>query len=184
MPRFLQQYPDVTLDLVADPAFADIVAQGFDAGVRLGEAVPRDMVAVRFGGESRMLTVASPAYLDGREPPQTPEGLADHRCVRSRTPNGRPYRWEFERDGHALSIDVPGQLILNRTELMAQAALAGAGIAFIPQRVAAPYLADSRLKAMLEDGSPAYPGLFLYYPGHRHVPPSLRAFINVIRATR
>jgi DNA-binding transcriptional LysR family regulator len=118
IPAFLKQYPDMVVDLVAQAAFVDIVAEGFDAGFRLGEALPLDMVAVRFGGPSRMLAVASPAYLEGREPPRTPDDLAQHLCIRSRTPDGRPYRWEFEHAGHAIAIEVPGILTLNRTELM------------------------------------------------------------------
>lgn len=182
VPDFLASYPQVTLDLVADPSFVDIVAEGFDAGIRLGEAVPRDMVAVRFGGPSRMLAVASPAYLRRRAPPVTPYELAAHCCIRSRTPAGRPYRWEFERHGEAVVVDVPGQLVLNRTELMTKAALAGVGISFVPASVAEPFLREGALVPLLEEWCPQYPGLFLFYPGHRHVPLVLRTFINVLKA--
>jgi DNA-binding transcriptional LysR family regulator len=181
VPEFLRRHPGMALDLVAQPALADIVAEGFDAGIRLGEDVPRDMVAVRFGGPSRMLAVASPGYLRGRDIPATPEDLARHRCIRSRTPIGRPYRWEFERHGHAMTVEVTGPLTLNRTELMAEAARRGLGIAFVPERIARPHLLDGSLRAVLEDWCPSYPGLFLFYPGHRHVPAGLRAFIAVLR---
>ncbi|MFG1412739.1 LysR family transcriptional regulator [Xanthobacter sp. VTT E-85241] len=183
IPRFLGRYPEMTVDLVAEAALVDIVAEGYDAGFRLGEAVPRDMVAVRFGGPSRMLAVASPAYLAGREAPLTPDNLARHQCVRSRTPNGRPYKWEFEQRGHALNLDVTGPLTLNRTELMVEAALKGLGIAFVPEPLAGPYINAGALKAVLQDWCPTYPGLYLYYPGHRQVPAGLRAFIDVLKAT-
>ena len=129
-----------------------------------------------------MLPVASPSYLEGRELPRTPDDLAQHRCIRSRTPSGRPYRWEFERHGNAMEVDVSGPLMLNRTELMAEAAVRGLGIAFVPERVAKPYLRDNLLCALLEEWCPSYPGMFLYYPGHRHVPAGLRAFIDVLKA--
>jgi DNA-binding transcriptional LysR family regulator len=183
IPTFLKQYPDMVVDLVAQAAFVDIVAEGFDAGFRLGEALPLDMVAVRFGGQSRMLAVASSAYLEGRERPRTPDDLAQHLCIRSRTPNGRPYKWEFEHAGHAIAIDVPGILTLNRTELMMEAALGGLGIAFVPQRLALPHLEKGALVALLDEWCPDYAGLFLYYPGRRHVPAGLRAFIDVLKTT-
>jgi len=182
IPAFAEKYPDVSIDLVSQSAFVDVVAEGFDAGFRLGEALPRDMVAVRFGGPSRMLVVASPQYLTGRTRPQTPDDLQDHCCIRSRTPNGRPYKWEFEQNGHEFTIDVPGTLTLNRTELMVEAALLGLGIAFVPQRLAVEHVARGDLEVLLGSWSPDYPGLFLYYPGHRLVPASLRAFIDVLKA--
>jgi len=181
IPVFLERYPEMAVDLVAQPAFVNIVAEGYDAGFRLGESVPLDMVAVRFGGPSRMLPVVSPSYFEARELPRTPDDLAQHVCIRSRTPNGRPYKWEFERDGHAMAVEVPGPLTLNRTELMLEAALSGLGIAFVPQRLAEPWLKQGTLRAVLEEWCPTYPGLFLYYPGHRQVPTGLRAFIDVLK---
>ncbi len=182
IPAFLERFPEMAVDLVAQPAFVDIVAEGYDAGFRLGEAVPLDMVAVRVGGPSRMLPVAAPSYLASRERPTTPDDLARHVCIRSRTPNGRLYKWEFERHGHAIAMDVSGPLMLNRTELMVEAALGGLGIAFVPQRLAAPHLETGKLRALLEEWCPAYPGLFLYYPGHRQVPAGLRAFIDLLKS--
>lgn len=170
---FLAQYPEVSLDLVAE---------GFDAGFRLGDAVPRDMVAVRFGEASHMRAVASPAYMRDRQVPQSPDDLAQHRCIRSRSPAGRPYKWEFERHGHELTVDVPGALMLNRTELMLQAALKDMGIAFVPERLARPYLAAGQLVSLLDSWCPNYPGLYLYYPGHRQVSAALRAFIDMLKA--
>jgi len=181
IPVFLERFPEMEVDLVAQPAFVDIVAEGYDAGFRLGEAVPLDMVAVRVGGPSRMLPVAAPSYLATRERPITPDDLSRHICIRSRTPNGRRCKWEFERHGHAIAMDVNGPLMLNRTELMVEAALQGLGIAFVPQRLASPHIETGRLCALLEEWCPDYPGLFLYYPGHRQVPAGLRAFIDVLK---
>jgi DNA-binding transcriptional LysR family regulator len=181
VPAFLAQHPEMALDLVTDGRLVDIVAEGFDAGIRLGEAVPQDMIAVRFGGEARFLAVASPAYLAGRQPPQTPDDLKDHACIRFRMPSGKLYRWEFEKHGQELTVDVPGALTLDHPELMLEAALAGLGIAYVPLRSAAPYRARGELVVLLDDWSPLIPGLFLYYPGHRLVPPGLRAFIDVLK---
>lgn len=183
IPAFLDQYPEMSVDLVAEAAFVDIVAEGFDAGFRLGEAVPLDMIAIHVGGPSRMLAVASPSYLHDREIPVTPDDLARHNCIRSRTPAGRNYRWEFERDGHPHSIEVQGSLTLNRTEHMLKAALSGMGIAFVPEIMAAPYLGSGLLRALLEEWCPPYPGIYLYYPGRRLLPPGLRAFIDVLKAS-
>jgi DNA-binding transcriptional LysR family regulator len=182
IPTFLERYPEMSVDLVAQPAFVDIVAEGFDAGFRLGEAVPLDMIAVHIGGPSRMLAVAAPSYLEARGRPRTPDDLAKHVCVRSRTPNGRPYKWEFERHGHAMTLDVAGPLMLNRTELMVEAALRGLGIAFVPQRLAIPHLETGALYSLLDDWCPEYPGVFLYYPGRRQVPAGLRAFIDMLKS--
>ncbi|UYY58055.1 LysR family transcriptional regulator [Sphingomonas sp. S2-65] len=181
VPRFLERFPHASLDLVATADLVDVVAEGFDAGIRLGEAVPRDMVAVRVGGPSRMLPVATPAYLSGHRPPESPEDLRLHRCICSRTPGGRPFQWEFERDGETSTIAVAGPLTLNRTELMIDAALSGLGVAYVPERLAAPHLERGSLVAMLEAWCPAYPGLFIFYPGHRHVPAVLRALVSVLK---
>jgi len=182
IPAYLQRFPEMTVDLVAQPALIDIVAEGYDAGIRLAEAVPRDMVTVRMGGPSRMLAVAAPCYLENRKRPLEPQDLHQHVCIRSRTPNGRVYKWEFEQRGRAISLDVNGPLMLNRTELMVEAALRGLGIAFVPQRVAAAHIESGELCALLEDWCPPYPGVFLYYPRHRQLPAGLRAFIQVIKS--
>ncbi|MGE8498928.1 MAG: LysR family transcriptional regulator [Pseudomonas sp.] len=182
VPRFTEQYPQVELDLVTDGALVDIVERGFDAGVRLTEAVPRDMVAVPLGPPVRFLAVASPGYLAGRPALASPEDLRQHRCIRQRLPSGKRYRWEFERDGKAVSVDVPGQLTLDNSTLMAEGAVDGLGIAYVPEAYAAAALADGRLVAVLPDWCPPEPGLALYYSGHRHVPAPLRAFIDLIKA--
>jgi DNA-binding transcriptional LysR family regulator len=184
VPAFLQRYPQVSLDLVTEGKLVDIVAEGFDAGIRLGEAVPRDMVAVRFGGPTRFIAVASPTYLAGYPIPKVPDDLRDQTCIRFRLPSGKPYRWEFEKHGQEIAIDVQGALTLDNMELMAEAAASGMGIAYISDKSAKPYLDRGALVVVLDDWCPPIPGLFLYYPGHRLVPPPLRAFIDVLKETK
>lgn len=184
VPAFLQRYPQVSLDLVTEGKLVDIVAEGFDAGIRLGEAVPRDMVAVRFGGPTRFIAVASPTYLAGHPVPKVPDDLRDQTCIRFRLPSGKPYRWEFEKHGQEIAIDAQGVLTLDNMELMAEAAASGMGIAYISDKSAKPYLDRRALVVVLDDWCPPIPGLFLYYPGHRLVPPALRAFIDVLKETK
>ncbi|MBY3250536.1 LysR family transcriptional regulator [Rhizobium laguerreae] len=180
VPTFLTRYPDMSLDLVTDNRLVDVVADGFDAGIRLREAVPLDMIAVEFGGDTRFVAVASPAYLAAHPAPQTPDELRTHACIRFRLPSGKLFRWEFEKYGHELAVDVPGALTLDHVELMAQAAAKGLGIAYVSDRTARPFLESGALVTVLDDWCPAIPGLCLYYPGHRHVPQGLRAFITVL----
>jgi len=181
IPAFLARYPDMSVDLVTEGRLVDIVAGGFDAGVRLGEALPQDMIAVRFGGPLRFLAVASPAYLAGRKPPLVPDDLKDHACIRVRLPSGKLYRWEFEKHGQELTVDVPGPLTLDHPGLMAEAAADGMGIAYVPDRSAQPFIDTGKLVTVLDDWCPSIPGLFLYYPGHRHVPSGLKAFVDMLR---
>lgn len=182
VPDFIAAYPDVELDLVVEGRLIDIVAENFDAGVRLAESVPQDMIAIPFGGDLRCVVVASPQYLRGRSAPKTPDDLREHNCIRSRYPSGKPYRWEFEKDGQELAIEVRGSLTLNQVDLMTDAALRGLGIAYVMESEVAPYLESGELKCLLSDWSPGYPGFCLYYPGHRHVPAPLRAFVNFLKA--
>ncbi len=181
VPHFLTRYPDVGLDLVSEGRLVDIVAEGFDAGVRLAEAVPQDMIAVRLGGDVRFIAVASPAYLDDRNAPATPHDLRRHRCIRQRLPSGKRYRWEFSRHGQETAVDVPGALTLDDNDLMVEAATDGLGIAYVPEHFAHPMLSSGRLVMVLEDWCPPSPGLVLYYPGNRHVPSALRAFIDTVK---
>ena len=181
VPTFLDRYPDMALDLVSEGRLVDIVEQGFDAGVRLAEAVPQDMIAIRFGGEARFVAVASPAYLADRTLPVVPDDLRRHRCIRHRLPSGKLYRWEFEKHGQEVAIDVPGVLTLDNPGLMVDAAVDGLGIAYISERSVRAELADGGLLPVLADWCPPIPGLCLYYSGHRHVPAGLRAFIDVLK---
>jgi len=184
VPAFLSRHPGVALDLVTEGRLVDIVAEGFDAGVRLGEALPRDMIAVPLETSARFIAVAAPAYLAARKAPRTPDGLMQHACIRQRLPSGKRYRWEFERRGQELVIDVPGNLTLDHPDLMVQAAVAGLGIAYVPEHCARTWLDGGALVTVLDDWCPEIPGLYLYYPGHRHVPAALRAFIDVVKAQR
>jgi len=181
VPRFLDSYPEVELDLVSEDRLVDIVEQGFDAGVRLLDAVPRDMVAVAFGGEVRFIAVAAPSYLQGRATPKTPDDLHAHRCIRQRLPSGKRYRWEFSKRGAEVAVDVPGNLTLDDNDLLVQAAAAGRGIAYVPGYFARPFLESGELVTVLDDWCPPSPGLALYYPRIRHVPSPLRAFIDMVK---
>lgn len=181
VPLFLKRFPSMALDLVAEGRLVDIVEQGFDAGVRLGESIPRDMVAVRISDDLRFVVVAAPSYLSGGTPLITPDDLRNHDCIRQRLPSGKRYRWEFRRHGEEMAIDVPGVLTLDHNGLMVEAASDGLGLAYVPESTARDWLDDGRLVTVLEDWCPFIPGLCLYYPGHRHVPAGLRAFIDVLR---
>jgi DNA-binding transcriptional LysR family regulator len=179
--RFLREHPKVHLDIVSDGQLSDIVASGFDAGIRLAEAIPQDMVSVRFGDPVRFAAVASPHYFAARGRPVVPQDLHDHDCIRFRFDSGALYRWEFERHGTAETISVNGPLTLTDQPLMVDAAIDGIGIAFVPDHLATDALRDGRLERVLEPWCPAYPGLCLYYPHHRHVSSALRALITMLR---
>jgi DNA-binding transcriptional LysR family regulator len=181
VPQFLSRYPHVELDLVSDGRLVDIVETGFDAGIRLAEAVPQDMIAVRFGGDVRFVAVASPAYLALQGAPITPDELRQHCCIRQRLPSGKRYSWEFSKHGAEMIVDVPGTLTLDDNDLMVQAAADGLGIAYVPEAFAREALRSGRLVAVLADWCPPIPGLTLYYPGNRHMPAALRAFIDVLK---
>lgn len=181
VPLFLARYPQMSLDLVSEGRLIDIVEQKFDAGIRLAESVPQDMIAVRLGGDMRFVAVASSAYLAAYPPPIHPDDLRQHRCIRQRLPSGKLYRWEFARHGQEIAIDVPGALTLDHSGLMVEAAIAGLGVAFVPEDVARAGLESKKLAIVLEDWAPAIPGLCLYYPGNRHVPAGLRAFIDMVK---
>lgn len=181
VPRFLDLYPDVELDLVSEGRLVDIVEQGFDAGIRLLEAVPKDMVAVKFGGDVRFIAVAAPSYLEGRATPHTPDDLDAHCCIRQRLPSGKRYRWEFSKRGAEVAIDVQGNLTLDDNDLLVQAAVDGRGIAYVPDHFALPFLTSGQLRTVLDEWCPPTPGLALYYPSSRHMPSPLRAFINLLR---
>ncbi|WP_319520241.1 LysR family transcriptional regulator [uncultured Martelella sp.] len=182
IPTYLERYPDVALDLVCDGRLVDIVEQGFDAGVRLAEAVPQDMIAVRLSDRFRFLAVAAPDYVNRFGMPAVPDDLQNHRSIRQRLPSGKRYRWEFEKRGQEIALDPPGPLTLNDNDLIIEAAIRGLGIAYVPETTVNDHLAAGRLVALLEDWCPPDSGLMLYYPGHRHVPAALRALINLVKA--
>jgi DNA-binding transcriptional LysR family regulator len=159
----------------------DIVAEGFDAGIRLAESVPQDMVAIPCGPDSRFIVVGAPGYFAGKSVPRSPPDLLTHECIRRRMPGGKLYRWEFERRGEEMALDVPGRLILDNDSLMVEAAVEGLGLAFVSDFCVTDHLAAGTLQAVLEDWTPPFPGLRLYYPGHRHMTAGLRAFVDLIR---
>lgn len=180
--RFHAAYPDVVLDLVGDDRLVDIVAAGFDAGIRLGERLERDMVAVKVSDEIEMMVVASPSYLARHGTPKTPRDLRHHRCIGGRMPTtGAPYRWEFERGKEKLEVAVEGPLIVSDMDAGVPAALEGVGIAYLFDYQAKPWIAAGKLKRLLREWTPPFPGFYLYYPSRRQIPPALRAFIDFIR---
>ncbi len=179
--EFARLYPDITLDLRIDNAFTDIVAAGFDAGVRLGENLEADMIAVRLGGPQRGAVVGSPAYFEARPAPSHPRDLARHRCLRQRFPGGRLYRWEFEKNGQIVEIGVEGPLIANDNGILLEAALAGAGLVWLFEDYTRDFLAEGRLVRVLEDWCAPFEGFHLYYPSRRQMRPALRAFIDFYR---
>ncbi|MGV0908585.1 LysR family transcriptional regulator [Martelella sp. FOR1707] len=181
VPRFLDRYPAVELDLVSEGRLVDIVEQGFDAGVRLLEAIPQDMVAVTFGGDVRFVAAAAPSYMEDKTVPKTPDDLHGHACIRQRLPSGKRYRWEFSKRGAEIVVDVPGNLSLDDNDLLVQAAVDGIGIAYVPEDVARPFLVSGQLITLLDEWCPPIPGLALYYPRSRHVPSPLRAFVDILR---
>ena len=176
-----RRYPEVEIEIVTDNALVDVIGKGFDAGVRLAEAVPTDMVAVPIIPTIRSLVVGSPAYFRQRPRPLVPGDLLQHRCIRARMASGRLYRWEFERHGQPILIDAPGSLILDDSDLMLNAALDGAGLAYISEASVADHIAAGNLIPVLEDWSPPYPGLSLYFAQRRQMPARLRALIELIR---
>jgi DNA-binding transcriptional LysR family regulator len=182
--EYLRRYPDMTVDIVTERRLVDIVADGFDAGIRWAESVPRDMIAVPLGPSDRFAVVGAPGYFAEHPAPRTPHDLTAHRCIRIRLPSGRIYPWEFERRGETLSVDVRGPLILDEAALMLDAARAGVGLVYLSEWNVAADLADGSLERVLEGWTPPFCGLCLYYPGRRHVPAGLRALVDLIRETQ
>jgi DNA-binding transcriptional LysR family regulator len=179
--EFLRQFPEMEVDLVVDDRLVDIVAQGFDAGVRLGDKVPGDMIAVPLGKEQDLVVVGAPAYFSKRKPPKTPDDLLKHDCIRARLPSGGLYRWEFRRRGKTVAIDVPGRLTLDSPELILEAARAGLGVAYTWRWLATRDLAAGTLVEVLAGWTPSYGRLRLYYPNRKFMRAGLRAFIDLAR---
>lgn len=178
----LAQYPDLNVELSADAGFIDIVAERFDAGVRLGETIAQDMIAVRIGPDMRMAAAASPTYLTRHEPPIVPHDLSRHNCINLRFPtHGGLYAWEFEKDGRALNVRVEGQMTVNDTSLALQAATDGLGIAYVTEDQVLSFIADGRLVRLLEDWCPPFPGYHLYYPSRRQHSSAFAVLIEALR---
>jgi DNA-binding transcriptional LysR family regulator len=180
--KFLPQYPDINVEVTIDYGLTDIVAQRFDAGVRSGGQVAKDMIAVRIGPDMRMAVVGAPSYFAKRALPNKPQDLTAHNCVNLRLPTyGGLYAWEFEKGGRELRVRVEGQFILNGTTPMLNAALAGLGLAYVPEDMVEPYFADGRLKRVLEDWCPPYSGYHLYYASRRQSSPAFTLLVDALR---
>jgi DNA-binding transcriptional LysR family regulator len=180
--RFLRQYPDIKIEIIIDYGLTDIVAQRFDAGVRPGEQVAKDMIAVRIGPDIRMAVVAAPSYFRKRSEPKKPQDLIGHDCINLRLPTlGGLYAWEFEKGGREIKVRVDGQLVFNGTFQMLNAALSGFGLAYVPEDLTQSHIAKGRLKRVLEDWCPPYAGYHLYYPSRRQ---SSAAFALLVEALR
>ena len=182
--RFLSTFPDVQLEVHTDEALVDIVAKGFDAGIGPRLQAAADMIAVRVTGPMKAAVVGAPAYFARRGLPRTPDDLTQHSCVQYRLAgDGAVFEWVFERDGKSRRISVDGRIIVNDPDLAIRAAVDGLGIVYTVEARVDPFLRTGQLVRVLEDWSPSFEGLFLYYPGHRQVPVALRALIDMLRAT-
>ena len=180
--RLLPDYPDIKVEIVIDYGLTDIVAERYDAGVRSGEMVAKDMIAARIGPDMRSAVVAAPSYFARRPKPKRPQDLTTHTCINLRLPtHGGLYAWEFEKGGRELRVRVEGQLVFNGTAPMLDAALAGFGLAYVPEDSVEGHLADGRLIRVLADWCPAYPGYHLYYPSRRQPTPAFALLVNALR---
>jgi DNA-binding transcriptional LysR family regulator len=179
--KLLREYPDIKVEIIIDYGLTDIVAQRFDAGVRSGEQVAKDMIAVRIGPDTRMAVVGAPSYFNGRPEPKKPQDLINHNCITLRLPHGGLYVWEFAKGGRELRVRVEGQLTYNTTAQMLSAALAGLGLAYVPEGLAQPHLAKGRLKRVLADWCLPYSGYHLYYPSRRQPSAAFTLFVDALR---
>jgi DNA-binding transcriptional LysR family regulator len=178
----LRQYPDIKVEIAVDYGLTDIVAQRFDAGVRSGEQVAKDMIAVRIGPDLRMAVVGAPSYFRGRPEPKRPQDLLAHNCINLRLPtHGGLYAWEFEKGARDLKVRVEGQVVCSGAVQMLHAALAGFGLAYLPEGLAEPHLAKGRLKRVLEDWCQPYTGYHLYYPSRRQSSAAFSLFVDALR---
>ena len=178
----LSRYPDVKVEIVIDYGLTDIVAHRYDAGVRSGEQVAKDMIAVRIGPDMRMAVIGAPSYFRRRTEPRTPQELVHHNCINLRLPShGGVYVWEFEKRGRELKVRVEGQFTCNGTMQMLNAALAGSGLAYVPETMAQPHIAKSRLKRVLEDWCPPYSGYHLYYASRRQPSAAFTLLVDALR---
>ena len=179
---FLANYPDINVEIVADNSLTDIVNGRFDAGIRLGEQVAKDMVAVRIGPDMRMVVVGSPQYLQQHNSPSTPQELQNHRCINMRLPTrGGLYAWEFEKDGQELRVRVDGQLTFNSLRQRIDAAVVGFGLAYVPEDSVQNELADGRLVQVLDAWCNTFPGYYLYYPSRKQHTTAFSLFVDALR---
>jgi len=180
--QFLSDYPDIRLELYVDHKFTDIIEERLDAGIRIGEAIAKDMIAVRISPDWRLVVVGSPAYFVAHPPPTTPHDLTLHKCINSRyRPSASIYIWEFAKDGREFSVKTNGNLVFNSIIHVLNAALDGIGLAYVPEYLATPYLVEGRLTQVLADWCPEFPGYHLYYPNRRQNSPAFSAFVEALR---
>ncbi len=179
--EFLRRYPEMNVDIVTEGKMVDIVRDGFDLGVRVAGLVPSDMIAVSLGRPQRHAVVASPEYFEKHGMPLVPPDLLGHRCIRVRLPDGSLFRWRFEKDGEQVQIEVRGQISLDETSLTRTAVLEGAGVGYLFEQDILPEIEAGRVIRVLEDWTPPYPGLCLYYPGRRNLSAGVRAFLELAR---
>jgi DNA-binding transcriptional LysR family regulator len=180
--KFLRQYPDIKVEIIIDYGLTDIVAQRFDAGVRAGEQVAKDMIAIRIGPDLRMAVVGAPSYFRARPEPKRPQDLIGHSCINLRLPtHGGVYAWEFEKGGRELKARVEGQLVFNSTFQMCNAALSGFGLAYVPEDLVLPHIAKGRLKRVLTDWCAPYVGYHLYYPSRRQPSAAFALLVDALR---
>lgn len=180
--QFLREFPDVTIELYVDYGFTNVVTERFDAGIRFGESISQDMIAVPVGPDIRLVVVGSPNYFKQHGEPKTPYELPEHACIDIRhRPDGSVYAWEFEKDGKEFTVKGKGHIVFNSTMHVLNAAVDGIGLGFIPEELARPYLDDGRLKTILTDWTPYFPGFHLYYPNRRQSSPAFLAFVETFR---
>lgn len=180
--KLLPAYPDIRIEVIVDYGLIDIVAQGYDAGVRLGEQVAKDMIALRIGPDVRMAVVGAPAYFAKHPIPRAPQELTDHNCINMRLPtHGGLFAWEFEKDGRELNVRVEGQLVFNTIRPRVESALQGLGLAYLPEDIVMAHIASGDLIRVLGDWCPPFPGYHLYYPSRRHASPAFSLLIEALR---
>jgi DNA-binding transcriptional LysR family regulator len=180
--KILPDYPDIRVEIIIDYGLTDIVAEGYDAGVRLGEQVAKNMIAVRIGPEMRMAIVASPKYFERHPVPETPQDLTSHNCINMRLPTyGGLFPWGLERDGREVNVRGEGQLVFNNLGMRINSALDGLGVAYVPEDQASPHIASGRLVRVLDDWCPPFPGYHLYYTSRRNASPAFAKLVDVLR---
>lgn len=182
MAKLLPDYPDINTEIIFDYGLTDIVAERYDAGVRLGEQVDKDMIAVRIGPDFRMAIVAAPSYFRDRSPPAAPQDLTEHNCINLRLPtSGGLYTWEFRKGGREIKVRVQGRLVFNAVAMMRQAALDGLGVLSLPEDLVEAAIRDGRLVRVLADWCPPRPGYHLYYPSRRQLSPAFALVVDALR---
>lgn len=182
--RILPDHPDIHVEIIVDYGLTDIVAQGFDAGIRIGEQVAKDMIAVRIGPDMRMAVVGSPAYFESHARPEAPQDLTAHNCINMRLPTyGGLYAWEFEQEGREVRVRVEGQVIVNHGAIRLASVLDGLGLAYVPEDQIIDHVAAGRLVCVLDDWCAPFPGYHLYYPSRRHASPAFSVILDALRSS-